>query len=159
MSTADKRAKYIESAEAYFVRAIQRDSADFAINTLELLGFAALDDGAGGRFQLSDELAMMLSGHPQLVARAAAALGMHCEMDGADALPSMLYARSGYQALLDMGVWPEPPLDQFHLDESDEEIYELVARVGIPADRAPGSIPSGHSWWLQNPHASPRSMH
>jgi len=135
------------TAESSFRRALSDDDAWAAVTTLELIGRAALAENAPASLRLPVRFASLLADNSRLVARAASVLGTASEMDGEQALPQVLYARSGYQALLDAGIWPQPPLDQFHLDESDEEIHALVAQVGVPDSQRPGSVPVGHTWW------------
>ena len=56
--------------------------------------------------------------------------------------------RSGYQVLLDAGLWAEPPLDPAELEEVDESIREMVRTVEFPTDeRRPVVVPPGHDWW------------
>lgn len=157
------RPRYLEAAEAYLERAVVADDAREAIRVLELVGRELLSsgrprtvvvggagapgDGEGGVVTLPDALVSALAAHPGLVARAARSLGMFAEMDGAEAFPEMLYARSGYQALVDAGVWPAHPVRGEHLAESDEEIVDAVAEVGVPDADIPAWVPESHAWW------------
>lgn len=118
----------------------------------DLVGGRAGEDaagqvGEGDVVTLPEAFAAALADHPGLIARAARSLGMFAEMDGAEAFPEMLYARSGYQVLVDAGVWPSHPVRVEHLAESDEEIVDAVAEVGVPDRDIPGWVPASHAWW------------
>ncbi len=171
------RPRYLEAAAAHLERAVAADDAREAIRVLELVGRelvapggprtlvvggraaglgrargSGVDDGGGSAAKvdvvtLPDGLVALLAEHPGLVARAARSLGMFAEMDGAEAFPEMLYARSGYQALVDARVWPTHPVRIEHLEESDEEIIDAVAEVGVPDADIPAGVPPGHPWW------------
>jgi len=85
----------------------------------------------------------------RLIARAAANIDtLLTQRDDDSALEDALLARTGYQDLLDMGTWPEPPLDDFHLGEVDEELADAVA--ASPPTVPPG-IPPEHTWWRPAP--------
>jgi hypothetical protein len=158
-------AAYAGTALAYAERAVEADDAQVAARALEFVGRAYLAQRPAARpapppgvaapepvpTALSPELTAVFAAQPRLVARAAGVLGMYAEMDGRDALPWILYARSGYQALLDALTWPRPPLDAFHLRESDEEVHSLVdalAGGGAPSPfEVPPGTPSSHAWW------------
>lgn len=139
--------RYWGSAELSFRRAVAEQRAEAAVQTLELIGRAVLDTSADKDPNIAPHFVELLSSHPDIVRGAAAVLGSLSEMYGAEMLPKVLYARSGYQALLDAGIWSDPPLDQASLDETDEEIQELVDSTIFPPDEVPPNVPSGHKWW------------
>ncbi|UZN03703.1 hypothetical protein [Cellulomonas sp. S1-8] len=81
----------------------------------------------------------------ELVRQAALTIdSLALEPDDDDALQEALLARTGYQDLLDMGTWPQPPLPAFDLAEVDRELAVVVARRRPPV---PAGIPAGHTWW------------
>lgn len=137
------QSKYVHEAELAFERAIAGDNARPAIKSLELIGRASIE----GELYISDQLVMKLTTHAELVGRAAMLIGMHAEMDGARVLTEMLYARSGYQALVDKGLWQDHPGDLTHQEESDEELVEAVAEHGLHESDLPAGIPESHVWW------------
>lgn len=146
MSEPTPAAAYATAATAEIERAAAADDAQVAARALETAGRAAL---AHPPVPLASSLVDAFAARPRLVARAASLLGMYAEMDGAEAVPWILFARSGYQALLDAGAWEVPPLDAFHLADSDEEVHALLGRVEIPPDEIPRNVPPSHTWWPQ----------
>lgn len=132
------------TAEVAFRRAVEQQRATAAIRTLELVGLAALSTG---RTTVPESTRALLAAHPDLVRGAVAVLGSMSEMYGAEVLRSVLLARSGYQVLLDAGVWASAPLDEPSVAEGDEEIEALAARVALPPDEVPAHVPPSHTWW------------
>ena len=81
----------------------------------------------------------------ELVRRAALTIdSLALDTEDEDALEEALLARTGYQDLLDLSTWPEPPLPAFDLDCVDQELAIVVARRRPPV---PAGIPAGHTWW------------
>ena len=81
----------------------------------------------------------------ELVRQAALTIdSLALEPDDEDALEEALLARTGYQDLLDMRTWPEPPLPAFDLGEVDRELAIVVAECHPPV---PAGIPPAHTWW------------
>lgn len=66
------------------------------------------------------------------------------DRDDADGLEEALLARTGYQDLLDLGTWPQPPLPASVLGEVD---VELAAVVADRRPRVPAGVPASHTWW------------
>jgi hypothetical protein len=150
VSGAPAFAQRIESALAELDYAARRDDAAGAINALTYVGLAEAE--LGGESLASapraaaqrDELRARAADHPDLIARAAANLDVLIRRRPEDGLVDALLARTGYQVLLDLGTWPEPPLDEFHLGETDEELAEAVAAA---PPEVPAGVPPAHRWW------------
>jgi hypothetical protein len=147
----------VDSALAELDHAQRYDDAGSAINALIYVGMAEV---ALGRDSLvsapraavqRDALRSSAEAHGDLIARAAANLDVRIrQRPDDDGLVDALLARTGYQVLLDLGTWPEPPLDDFHLGEVDEELAEAVAAA--PPD-VPEGVPPSHRWWWPTPSA------
>jgi hypothetical protein len=75
--------------------------------------------------------------------------------DRPSALAESLYARSGFQLLLDIGVWDEVPFDRKHLDDVDTDLAEAVGDGKLDAADRPRDVPPSHSWWLPPTEATP----
>jgi hypothetical protein len=136
----------LRSALAELDYAVAHSHVDSAINALTYLGraVALLDGGSPGGPEW-EELRGRLRDHPDLMARAAANLDSPFDnRPEDDGLLDSLYARSGYQMLLDLHVWPEPPLSDFHLGEVGKQLARGVAD-DPPA--VPAGIPAAHTWW------------
>lgn len=131
-------------AHASFVRASAKMDALAVLEGLHLVGRAFFSSEP---FEVDPDLRVLLVEQPGLARAGAAVLGTLSEMYGAEMIEKILYARSGYQALLDAGVWKEPPLDAAQLEESDEDILALVEREGLARDRVPAGVPAHHGWW------------
>ncbi len=68
--------------------------------------------------------------------------------DDPRALVDALYARSGFQVLVDIGTWGGPAVDESHLANIDNELIGAVSEGRLdPADR-PAGIPASHVWWF-----------
>jgi hypothetical protein len=75
--------------------------------------------------------------------------------DDPDGVVEALLARSGFQVLLDLGVWEECPVDAGHLADVDDELAEAVEERRLddgPLER-PVTIPTHHTWWIPPPPA------
>ncbi len=144
-STGDRLA----AAGRYLRRALDNDAPDHARRAYELVGQAQAELNGTSltapplRHLLLDELGSLLAGDPVLAARAAVDIATPVQFNE-DLLGSLL-ARSGYQVLLDAGVWEEPPLSDFHLAEVDEALAEAVEHEG--GVEVPAGIPATHTWW------------
>ena len=139
--------RHVEAALTEFDFATAHDDAGSAINALTFVGMAQRDLGDQPLAATTEAAALKAraADHPDLIARAAANLDLPAtQRRGQDGLLDSLYARTGYQLLLDMGTWPEPPLSDFHLGEVDDELAEAVAAA--PPEVPPG-IPPSHTWW------------
>ncbi|GAB1693636.1 hypothetical protein KRM28CT15_54390 [Krasilnikovia sp. M28-CT-15] len=134
--------------------AAAHDDAASAINALTRIGLAEAALGshslAGPRRpedaaerEAADTLRKAAAAQGPLIARAAANVDVAMRR-GDDGLTDALLARSGYQVLLDLGTWPQPPLDDFHLGEADEELADAVA---ANPPQVPDGIPRTHRWW------------
>jgi hypothetical protein len=137
----------LSAAARYLRLALDNDATADARRGYQLVGLALAelpDPGmAGFPALIRDRLGRLLTSDPVLAARAAADIASPAQDDG-DVRASLL-ARSGYQVLLDAGVWTQPPLSDFHLAEVDEGLAEALALHGAP--QVPEGIPASHTWW------------
>jgi hypothetical protein len=84
---------------------------------------------------------------PDLMARTAANVTIPLLRHGREGLREALLGRSGYQVLLDLGAWPEPPLSDFHLADVDEALADAVVDEPLRPDEVPDGLPASHRWW------------
>ncbi|BFU43192.1 hypothetical protein [Krasilnikovia sp. MM14-A1004] len=141
--------QHVDAALRELDFAAAHDDAASAINALTRIGLA---EAALGPRSLTDApeaatqreaLRAAAGGHGPLIARAAANVDVPMRR-GDEGLVDALLARTGYQVLLDLGAWAQPPLDDFHLGEADDELADAVA-AGPP--EVPDGIPRTHRWW------------
>lgn len=142
----------LSAAARYLRLALDTDSTADARRAYQLVGLA-LAEVPGGAAQgrpsaelLRDRLGQLLTSDPVLAARAAADIVTPAQDDGD--VTASLWARSGYQLLLDAGVWPQPPLSDFHLADVDDALAEAVAQR--PEIAVPAGVPASHSWWRRD---------
>ncbi|GAB1642222.1 hypothetical protein [Krasilnikovia sp. MM14-A1259] len=143
MSDVDEQ---VQAALRELAYAAAHDDAESAINALTRIGLAEAALGPRSLAEVpkaADVLRAAAAGHGPLIARAAANVDVAMRR-GDDGLVDALLARSGYQVLLDLGTWPQPPLDDFHLGEADEELADAVA---ADPPEVPDGIPHTHRWW------------
>jgi hypothetical protein len=131
-------------AVAALERAAASDDAALAVDALELVGRAAV---ATPFVPLPLVTVTAFRGEARLVADAVRLLGTLAAEDGAPALPRLLHARSGYQALLDARAWRTPPLQGVHLQRTDAALVALVRAAGSEAPVRPRGAPATHTWW------------
>jgi hypothetical protein len=154
MPDDDAAERSLRAALDTLAYAAQHDSVGHAIQALADLGRAAVWLAPRGLDSSPSSAALRVGAteHVELVARAAAALdqpmlrarGNEDREYEEHGLRTSLFARSGYQVLLDMGVWAEPPLDAFHLAEVDTELADGVA---CAPPEVPAGVPASHWWW------------
>lgn len=136
------------AAQSAFEYAIVDRKFRHHVKSLSLVGRAVLSTKNEQDHVIPEAFRRLILQHPDLVRGAAAVLGVFAEMYGREMIAKILYARSGYQALLDAGLWAEAPLEPAELEEVDEEIREMVRTVEFPTDeRRPKAVPPEHDWW------------
>jgi hypothetical protein len=150
-------ASYWREAKNLFEYAIANGQFNHDVSSLSFVGRAVLSTTNEQDHVVPEAFGKLLLQHPNVVRRATAVLGVLAEMYGSEMIAQILYARSGYQVLLDAGLWAEPPVDPAEVVEVDEAICEKVQTVEFPADeRRPKAVPPGHDWWsesLRGPNA------
>lgn len=142
------------SAVALLEYALADDNVDRATEALSAIGRAEALSGqdrvpasSSDASELRETLRRLAASDPDLLGRAAANAVYPWRDYGGQGLPDALFARSGYQVLLDMGTWPEPPLSAYHLLNVDTELREALSEQPLPSDEVPTGFPETHTWW------------
>jgi hypothetical protein len=124
-----------------------------AIRAMELIGRAAEAIGWNRLLEAPDaepdreRLRGIARDHGETLGWAVLLLTDALYDDDPNAIVNVLYARSGFQILNDIGTWDEPVVGGY-LEEVDEQLVEAVTEGRIdPADR-PADIPASHYWWF-----------
>jgi hypothetical protein len=161
-STRSERAPHdhLVAARALLDRARAADEPERAVQALAEIARAAeafewdLDRPEAAEF--TRELRDLVAGDAALIGWAVLTVTNGLYGDDPDGVVEALLARSAFQALLDLGVWDESPVDAGHLADVDDELTEAVEERRLsdaePLE-GPTSIPRHHSWWVP---ASPR---
>lgn len=145
--------RWVESAVSLLERAVAADDVDAARLGFERIARAeaALGDGslrsAPEAEEQRDALRRLAAADPPLMARAAANVTTPLVLHGRDGLRDALLARSGYQVLLDLDTWPEPPLSAFHQLDVDEALADAAEEEPLRPDEVPAGLPASHTWW------------
>ncbi|HSK98566.1 MAG TPA: hypothetical protein VK891_18205 [Euzebyales bacterium] len=145
--------QWVESAVALLERAVAGDDVDAARQAFERIARAEAALGADSLASAPQaeaqraELRRLAGADPDLMARTAANVTIPLLRHGRDGLRDALLGRSGYQVLLDLGTWPEPPLSDFHLADVDEALADAVADEPLRPDEVPDGLPASHTWW------------
>ena len=143
--------EHLDTAIRYLAAAAAQNGSDTARQALISVGRAEAALGpeslvtAPSMAAARDALRSASVEMGELVRQAALTIdSMSLEHDNSDALEEALLARTGYQDLVDMEVWREPPLAPFDLNEIDKELAIVVARSAPPVA---AGIPPTHTWW------------
>lgn len=146
------------AARALLERARTADEPERAVQALAEIARAAeafdwnLDRPQAAEF--ATELRDLAAGDSALIGWAILTVTNGLYGDDPDGVVEALLARSGFQALLDLGAWPESPVDAGHLADVDDELTEAVEARRLEeagSIERPVSIPTHHSWWVPAP--------
>jgi hypothetical protein len=131
--------------------AVAGDDVRRARQALSEIGRAAAAYGWGPFLDAPDpdtvRLRELAGSAPALLARAVSSAVSAVRRYGADGVLDALYARSGYQSLLDQAVWAEPERGPSDLADVDEDLADEIGDVEVADARAPESVPDSHAWW------------
>lgn len=131
--------------------AVAGDDVRRALQALTELGRAAearawrpfLDAGDKDTVRLRE----LAASAPELLARAASAAASTVRRYGEDGVVDALYARSGYQTLLDHAIWPQPERGAGDFADVDDDLADELADLDLSGVRPPPVVPTTHTWW------------
>jgi len=144
----------LRNATSLLNRAHEAREVGTAAQVLTLIGQAANTVGWAwlvhdpGAEPVRQQLRSLASNDAEMLGWASLILTEALYDDDPHALVDALYARSGFQVLVDIGTWDGPAVDGPHLANIDNDLVEAVTEGRLdPADR-PAGIPPSHVWWF-----------
>ncbi len=131
--------------------AVAGDDVRRALQALTEIGRAAEASGWQAFLGAADSdtvrLRELVARAPALLARAASSAVTAVRRYGEDGVVDALYARSGYQALLDQAVWPEPVRRASDFGDVDADLADEVGDLDLTGVGSPPGVPDSHTWW------------